>query len=1470
MRILNSRTVRHGCGPSRGLQVIGPAAAAAAVLAAAAVRAQPPIAAVCFPLTPAALSDGTQIPECPFNTGPPPQSSEKYTKQDPNGQQFLDYNATKHGYHTGEDWNGNGGGSSDLNDPVHAMADGVVVYVRDTEIRDGWGKVLAIKHRLPADMGGGTIYSIYGHLEEISVALDAPVDVGDQIGTLGDANGYYLGAAHLHFEIQTGSRVDHCSSGDVWDCVGDGYVQLDETSELNLRTSPEIFLRLFGEPLQDRLPGEAHGPLPADGASVSQLPQCVAEDETQLGQCLKWGAGAWSVYFDLALNDEFFARVWKPRLPLPFCLAPGPHTWQVTAGNYYEQSAGPAWAFDYSPSLTFFREGGCEGSGPPDATTNLASGLTQASATLNMTVDPNGSATTAWFVWEKNDPTPDANQSPVPAADVGNGESPVPFSWTINNLDCGSLYYFQARAENSLGEGSGDVLAFGTDACGGGGGEQEVELITNGGFESGSTGWVRTGDFHIDDLGCPYSGSRYAFLAEADGTWGDGLVGTLSQVFTIPSTATDVELTFRYSIQTQEGSGTYDVLSVWLYNESGSTPLELLDTYSNLDAQGGCGSGYYDLASFDLSDYHGQTVQLRFLGTTDGSLPTVFRVDKVSALATVASGGPPVVSTESADQVSTSSARLNLTVNPSGLPTEIWFDLEANDSTPDIDTDHIAVGSGTTTEDVSITVTGLDCDTHYYFEANAANDAGSEHGLTLSFYTEECAGGPPTADTDPAQAITTTSARLTADILPNGLSTDAWFEWGETGSLGNSTPQQAVGSGTSWVDFEFTLDDLECGTHYYFEAHAENAQGEDDGATLSFTTLDCGSPIPNDELLLFSTRQACDGAEPAVLLGWTMPADVDPVVTVRRIDGAYTATVDTAVEGPRHVVNSGLMPGSSYGFVVEALAGGVPVVSNTAAVRALSAQCAFPVEGSEAPHPPLLWADPPYCEGGVPKVRLHWTGVSGADHYNLRRISLWGGYGNFTDLSGFSFVDATTAPGTAPWYYLEAVGPTATTYSWDVSLLIPGTICSGPGALGPFTASLGAPVCVGGRGESALTWTAAAGALPDYRYFELYNHLLMSGSDNEEDFQAVVGDVLEPGHVVRLIVQAESATTPGQYREARQVARLIPTDICPATLPPTAQTQGPPNLWVEEDRALVRASIKARGSQTTAYIEWGPDTAYGSATPPRDVGAGYEFVTLGEELTGLACNATYHFRAVATNGFGTSFGVDRALATEPCSNEPPVAANDNYATLEDLVLVVGPPGILANDSDPDDDGMSAVLVTDVSNGTLSFASDGSFTYAPAQDFSGVDGFSYRASDGLAESGVATVTITVAAVDDPPFIQVTQPDGVGDLADQVFIIEWIDDDIDSDASIALSYSATAQCTDPAAIVSDLSEDSVTDSYTWNTSGLPNGEYWVLGSITDGTSPATSCSAGPVTVAHSPEIFADGFESGDTSAWSPPAP
>src|SRR5207237_643312 len=99
--------------------------------------------------------------------------------------------------------------------------------------------------------------------------------------------------------------------------------------------------------------------------------------------------------------------------------------------------------------------------------------------------------------------------------------------------------------------------------------------------------------------------------------------------------------------------------------------------------------------------------------------------------------------------------------------------------------------------------------------------------------------------------------------------------------------------------------------------------------------------------------------------------------------------------------------------------------------------------------------------------------------------------------------------------------------------------------------------------------------------------------------------------------------------------------------------------------------------------------------------------------------------------------------------DAPSAANDSYATNEDTTLVRGGPAVLANDSDVDGNPLTAILVSGTAHGTLALDADGGFTFTPAANYAGPDSFTYKANDGVTDSNVATVSLTINAVNDAP-------------------------------------------------------------------------------------------------------------------------
>jgi VCBS repeat-containing protein len=142
---------------------------------------------------------------------------------------------------------------------------------------------------------------------------------------------------------------------------------------------------------------------------------------------------------------------------------------------------------------------------------------------------------------------------------------------------------------------------------------------------------------------------------------------------------------------------------------------------------------------------------------------------------------------------------------------------------------------------------------------------------------------------------------------------------------------------------------------------------------------------------------------------------------------------------------------------------------------------------------------------------------------------------------------------------------------------------------------------------------------------------------------------------------------------------------------------------------------------------------------------------------------TYTPSAFATPGtddftFRVSDGTNSSNLTTVTINlvEPtsgPVVHDVAYTTAESVPLAVmsAAQGVLASASDPSGKPLSAIAVAQPAHGTLALNSDGTFTYTPNANFSGTDSFTYKANDGTADSNVATVTLQVLFVNQPPTI-----------------------------------------------------------------------------------------------------------------------
>jgi hypothetical protein len=166
-------------------------------------------------------------------------------------------------------------------------------------------------------------------------------------------------------------------------------------------------------------------------------------------------------------------------------------------------------------------------------------------------------------------------------------------------------------------------------------------------------------------------------------------------------------------------------------------------------------------------------------------------------------------------------------------------------------------------------------------------------------------------------------------------------------------------------------------------------------------------------------------------------------------------------------------------------------------------------------------------------------------------------------------------------------------------------------------------------------------------------------------------------------------------------------------------------------------------------------------------------------------NGSYVFSYKANDGFTNSNTVNVTI-TVNAVNDAPVAVNDSLTGAEDNVITGN---VLTNDSDVDGDSLTAIKLSDPVNGDVTLGSNGAVTYTPDANFSGSDSFTYKANDGAADSNIATVTITVSEVNDPP---VAGDDAASVVAGGSVLIDVLDNDADADGDPL----TIASFTDPA--------------------------------------------------------------------------
>ena len=506
---------------------------------------------------------------------------------------------------------------------------------------------------------------------------------------------------------------------------------------------------------------------------------------------------------------------------------------------------------------------------PPTVVTGSATSITRSSATLNGTVNPNGSNVSSCEVEYGTSPTL-ASPTTVSCGSPGAGSSPVPVSVSLTGLSPVTTYYYRVDATNAGGTSNGSIESFTTlpnpptvvtgaaSAVTDAAATLNGTVNPNGGTVSSceveyGTSATLVGAAKVS-CGSPGSGSSpvavsasvtgltpitpYYFRVDATNAGGTTKASGIETFTTLPEAP---------AVVTGSASGVTDTSATLngTVNPNGGT-------VSSCEVEYGTSATLVGAAKVSCGSPGSGSSPVAVSASVTGLTETTtyyFRVDATNAGGTTKASGietfttrqtSPTVVTGAASAVTDAAATLNGTVNPNG-GTVSSCEVEYGTSATLVGAAKVSCGSpgsGSSPVAVSASVTGLTPITPYYFRVDATNAGGTTKASGIETFTT--LPEVPAVVTGSASGVTDTSATLNGTVNPNGGTVSSCeVEYGTSATLVGAAKVScgSPGSGSSPVAVSASVTGLTETTTYYFRVDATNAGGTTKASGIeTFTT----------------------------------------------------------------------------------------------------------------------------------------------------------------------------------------------------------------------------------------------------------------------------------------------------------------------------------------------------------------------------------------------------------------------------------------------------------------------------------------------------------------------------------------------------------------------------------------------------------------------------------------------------------
>jgi len=911
----------------------------------------------------------------------------------------------------------------------------------------------------------------------------------------------------------------------------------------------------------------------------------------------------------------------------------------------------------------------------PTATTDPATALGNAGATLNGTVNAGDSSTAVTFEYGLTTgygSVAPAVQNPV----TGNTDTPV--SAVIGELLPNTTYHYRATAANANGSDTGADMTFttlplppevDTDAASSVG---TTTATVNGTVNANSSSSTVTFEYGLTTAyGTTVTADQSPVTGSTDTAVSKGLSGlTNGTTYHYRAVAINAggitygeDNTFTTGVSpptvatnAASGVGTTGATLNGTVNANGSSTAVTFE-YGETTAYGrtanavqspvsGTSATAVSLVVADLTP--GVTYHFRAVGQSLGG--TAYGADM-----TFTTLAPPTVTTDAAAPVTTTTAQLNGTVNANGTSTTVTFEYGTTTGYGTTVTADQSPATGNADTAVSKAISGLTPGTVYHYRAVGVNAHGTTYGEDRTFITTV---GPPVVTTNAATSVLANGATLNGTVTSNSASTTVTFEYGTTTAYGTTvTADQSPVNGLD-VAVSKAITGLTSNTTYHYRVVGTNANGTTYGADMTFTT---------GELTPTAITQPATGvgASFATLNGIANGNLAGAVVTFEYgLTAAYGSSVSatpSSVPGdqndyPVSAVLTGLLPNTTYHFRV--------VADNIWGPAVYGADMTFTTTiGPSAATDPATAVG---TSGATLNGTVNANGTSTAVTFEYGLNTSFGQVviadqspvtGN-TDTAVSSTLSGVLQPNTTYYYRAVASNPNDTSYGADITFTTGGLSPEVTTDAVTGVSNTGATLngTVNARGDST-TVTFEYGLTQALGTMVTADQSPVTGNSNTPVSKVISGLTNNTTYHYRAVAQNAFGTVYGQ------ILTFFTGGAAPTVTTEAATGIGP-------DTATLHGTVNANGNDATVTFEYGPDTNYGktvSATPSPVTGT--LDTPVSALITGLAAGATVHYRAVAVNSHGTVQGADMTFTT---GTVPPVfskAFSPNPATEVDLVTL---------------------------------------------------------------------------------------------------------------------------------------------------------------------------------------------------------